>query len=659
MYLLKAPTSYPKDGDIYGVTLINGTCIVDSQWIWNMLVYLGFEDITPADWPKSRRKHDTVERVVFQHLGGIGDMLFTTVAYAAYRKAYPDIFTEVAASVSGAQLLVANPDITSINLDESPKNLIAKILSDQYDDAISFDCMLAGLGESTIKNIYDIVLDWVGLDLPDEEKLPKINLLPNEGVAVKNKLRKLGIDPNDKFITMQPESSTNNRNIKLETAFGVAEKLVEEGYKVIMFGTLSPGSVLRKKLCSCGKPKYVQFSDSIDSITVKCDCGQDIHIIQADESVKDVYILTGWSIREIACVIARSKCMIGIDSCGIHIAAAVNTPVLGLYSSFDGDLRMRYYRNATWLQKPYRCAPCFVHHIDCRWKQELGLKVPPCMDQFTVTEIVEAFRLLLLQIREDVDITRPEPFAKKTDIFQCPICGAASKRFVTRKGSVVYYDCYHCKTTYADHVPDNLAYYSDKAYWECFKREEYKATEKTIARNITKFFQDRFAFSGSILDVGCGTGGTLAELKRLGWEAAGAEASTYFPELAKELGNESVIPSVTIGDFMAYETEKRFDVVSFSHSLEHFPDIRGALKKGIDLLTDTGVINIIVPISDSWAKHTNTWAHINAYVPGEHAVLMTKETFLALLAEMGLSHQVIGENIDGTGSLWVVAEVKK
>jgi SAM-dependent methyltransferase len=164
---------------------------------------------------------------------------------------------------------------------------------------------------------------------------------------------------------------------------------------------------------------------------------------------------------------------------------------------------------------------------------------------------------------------------------------------------------------------------------------------------------------GKILEVGPGGGTGLAELKRLGWTTAGIEISERFPEVAKELGNDSIIDDVVIGDFMTYETDKKFDVISFQHSLEHFPFIKNALEKAIGLLDDNGILNIIIPVTDMWIKHINTWAHINTYHLGEHRVLYPSKVLFDMLGSLGMVHQVLQENIDGTGTIWICATRKK
>jgi ADP-heptose:LPS heptosyltransferase/SAM-dependent methyltransferase len=659
MWLMKAPAEYPKDGEIYGHTLVNGYCLVALQWYWNLLMYLGFEDKTPEGWPKAKRKKDVMERVIFTHYGGIGDVLFTTVAYEAYRRKYKDIYIEVATSIRGGDLLLGNPNISRINYVDDPKNVYAKI--DQYDDAVTFDCMLAGYGLSTVMNIYDIILDWTGMEIEDSAKKPHIYLAPNDRASVRKKLfDETGIDK-DKYITMQPESSTNNRNIKLDTAFELAEKFIEDGYKVLFFGHIFPGKFLRKKQCSCGKFKYVQFSDTINSIKIKCDCGEDILYNHDDPVMPNIHILAGWHMNEIAHIIDDSSGFIGIDSCGVHIAAAMGKITLGLFSSFDGDLRMRYYPNASWIQKPYRCAPCFNHHVDCRWRKEMGLKVPPCMDQFTAQEIYDAYKNLEAEVLASKPITKPDRFILCPTPVDCPICGSKERQFITRKGNFCYYDCLKCGTSYIDNPPKGIEAYSDKGYWKVYHWDAYLESERGIARTLTEALGKRFKFSGSVFEIGPGTGMCLSELKRLGWKTKAIEASTMFTELSKEVGADSVIPDVTIGNFIEYETEEKFDMVSFQHSLEHMPNMRAALEKAIGMLNPGGVLNIIVPTSDSWKKYLNTWSHINAYFPGEHTILVPQKVLLDLLDSLNMNYQVLGPSDlrNSEIAVWVLAQKKE
>jgi ADP-heptose:LPS heptosyltransferase len=51
------------------------------------------------------------------------------------------------------------------------------------------------------------------------------------------------------------------------------------------------------------------------------------------------------TVTHFAELIAGASLFIGPDSSGLHLAAAFETPALGLWGSFHPDLRVKYYKN--------------------------------------------------------------------------------------------------------------------------------------------------------------------------------------------------------------------------------------------------------------------------------------------------------------------------
>jgi len=95
---------------------------------------------------------------------------------------------------------------------------------------------------------------------------------------------------------------------------------------------------------------------------------------------------------------------------------------------------------------------------------------------------------------------------------------------------------------------------------------------------------------GSILDVGCGTGEFLFEMKRWKWEVVGIEADERGLQYARD----------TLGLKVFKDPEwnfprESFDVVTFWHTLEHIHDLRGTLERIVPLLKREGLLLIAVP----------------------------------------------------------------
>jgi len=98
-----------------------------------------------------------------------------------------------------------------------------------------------------------------------------------------------------------------------------------------------------------------------------------------------------------------------------------------------------------------------------------------------------------------------------------------------------------------------------------------------------------------VLDVGCGTGEFLAEMRRRGWQGWALKKD----EAAAQIARESGCP-VLIGDPSAVDLGGRsFDLITLWHSLEHLPDPKDVLAKLFRHLKPSGRLAIALPNPDS------------------------------------------------------------
>jgi SAM-dependent methyltransferase len=101
------------------------------------------------------------------------------------------------------------------------------------------------------------------------------------------------------------------------------------------------------------------------------------------------------------------------------------------------------------------------------------------------------------------------------------------------------------------------------------------ATRAALARRL-----DRIAPPGPVLDVGAGTGGLVAALRRRGRDAVGLE---------REARGEA------IRDTPLAELDGPWSAIVFWHSLEHLTRPGSDLDRAVDLLAPDGVIVVAVP----------------------------------------------------------------
>jgi 2-polyprenyl-3-methyl-5-hydroxy-6-metoxy-1,4-benzoquinol methylase len=115
------------------------------------------------------------------------------------------------------------------------------------------------------------------------------------------------------------------------------------------------------------------------------------------------------------------------------------------------------------------------------------------------------------------------------------------------------------------------------------------------------FLADKLApRSGTLLDIGCGTGNLLAAARDSGYEVAGIELDRNAARFAKErLGLQNILP-LTISEFVEQHAGERFDVVTFFEVLEHQAAPMEFLQKVRACVRSGGMIALSVPNRERW-----------------------------------------------------------
>lgn len=117
-----------------------------------------------------------------------------------------------------------------------------------------------------------------------------------------------------------------------------------------------------------------------------------------------------------------------------------------------------------------------------------------------------------------------------------------------------------------------------------------------------------------ILDVGCGTGGTMKALEDAG-EVYGCDASPTALRFCKERGFRRLF--CTIAEKLALG-DNSFDVVVNCDVLEHIEDDRGALGQMYRVLRPGGLLILTVPAHPYlWSEHDEALAHLRRYTRRE------------------------------------------
>ena len=644
MYLLTAPDNFPTEKrSILGHEVTDGVVKVGAQYYWHTLIRHGWRDVTPRNWPRSYWKPARMDNVLLMHHSGAGDMLFMTPIIRAFTEKYPDIKVHVATDLQGVIMLIGNPHVSGTFVDAD--HYIPHYLED-FDDAICFNGMLTKNHESNLINVYDMFADWAGIELPDEQKKPEMYLTASEKQDVEKLLQdKLGWKEGEKLVTIQLSASSPVRSVEEWKMIEVAKKIQADGYKVFVFS-------------------YTQLNDCIYAVCEKCDnheiipsprklviekhrCGKCGNIIDIDNKrgIEGIACSDGTtSVRHIAGIIEKASYHIGPDSVGAHLAAAFDVPSLSLFSSFDADLRLRYYPKARWIQKPFPCAPCFSHHMQCG-KSVNG--AAPCMSQFSVDEIYQEFK----RMEAGEPWIKSEPFKSHSDPRPCPVCEVKYHRYINRKGALCYYECLRCGAVYTDQeVPPR---YENDTYYE-----EHLGAMNTgyISGQVgagkllhSEYYREDGV--NRVLDVGCGVAHTLAKMQELGWEVLGIELTHAAVKKNLELYPQVEVRQENILDM---KSDKLFSLVWMNNVLEHIDHPRPMIRKIWELLEDGGVLSIQIPDLAVWKNmyYMGKWGGVNNNYAGEHCVLYNSTTLTWLMQEFGFGDPVV-EKHPGPDCLWM------
>lgn len=169
-------------------------------------------------------------------------------------------------------------------------------------------------------------------------------------------------------------------------------------------------------------------------------------------------------------------------------------------------------------------------------------------------------------------------------------------------------------------------------------RQEIKFIEPLIGTGIKK--------SHKILDVGCGNGIWLQQLKELGFDNLYG-VDKYVPD--NMLNSEYKFYKGEIHDI---ENES-FDFITLHHSFEHMNDPKEVLEKIYSMLKSTGVCIIRIPVMGklAWRKYKTSWYQIDA---PRHIFLYTEYAIKELCKSVGL--EVFDIKYDSTYNQFLVSE---
>lgn len=119
-----------------------------------------------------------------------------------------------------------------------------------------------------------------------------------------------------------------------------------------------------------------------------------------------------------------------------------------------------------------------------------------------------------------------------------------------------------------------------------------------------------------ILDVGCGNGWLVLDLRAAGFTAWGIDR--FAPEVVDRKG-------VALRRCTLEDLSEEFDCIMFNHSLEHIADQVGTLRQARAKLRSDGICVVRIPIASwAWREYGTNWVQLD---PPRHLCVHSEKSF--------------------------------
>jgi len=155
---------------------------------------------------------------------------------------------------------------------------------------------------------------------------------------------------------------------------------------------------------------------------------------------------------------------------------------------------------------------------------------------------------------------------------------------------------------------------------------------------------------GEMLDVGCGAGAQLVQLRELGWRVVGVDLDTRAVELATRLHHLDVRQGTL--EEQRFPSD-RFDAVTLSHTIEHVHDPMGLVRECGRVLKPGGRLVVVTPNADSLG-HRRLGASWIGLQPPRHLYLFSCGTLRRLAERAGLDVVSVRSSVRNAEFTWLL-----
>jgi len=347
---------------------------------------------------KSKIQIPNYKKILIVRLDRIGDVLLSTPVIKALRDSYPESHIAFMVRPYARDIVEGNPYLDEVIIYDkagSEKGIMGTIRFAKKLKSMKFDVViilhptsrtnlvvfLAGIPQRIgfdrkwgvllskkishtkqfgLKHEIDYtlgILSCIGIEARDRSLYMPIKRSSEEGVAAI--FRESGIGMDDIVVTINPGASCPSKRWRAEKFAGVANGLIEK-YKA--------------KIVIISDKKDKVFGDKMASL-VKAEC---------------LNLCGDTTISDIASVLRRSNLLISNDSGPVHIACAVDTPVISIFGRSDRGLSPQRWGpsgdKSVVLHRDVGCDICLAHNCKNGFK---------CLESIAISDVVEAADKLL------------------------------------------------------------------------------------------------------------------------------------------------------------------------------------------------------------------------------------------------------------------------
>ncbi len=330
--------------------------------------------------------------LIVELLPGIGDLITATPAFKALKKRFPD--SKITIMINGKNKDVLNNSNYGEIITYKDFKTSLKEIKNKYDTAIllhpgsfkiSLMLLLAKIpyriGCSHPSGIFSrkgfflhdkpkpVKLQHTILDYLDVVRLlgadtnkPKleINVKEKEIEKIKKILRKYKVTDKDSVIIIHPFSAYPAKNWINKRFAEVADRLIENyEAKIIFTGSKNDSKEINK-------------------------------IIDLMENKSETLNLSGTSIRDFFSLIKISDLTISVDTSAMHVAAALNVPVIALFGAGNPRKWHPFSEKQIVIFKNDVCTSCMRRNCS---------KSKDCMDAITKRDVLEAVKTIKNEIK--------------------------------------------------------------------------------------------------------------------------------------------------------------------------------------------------------------------------------------------------------------------